>query len=74
MDKRFVANFGDGDKTVNFSITDRPEGYQPVNSFSGLALGNHTHTFSGAASAGVEVANGTDLSALTQIEFEVYGY
>ena len=36
------------------------------------ALATHTHTV--AAAAGIEVANATDLSGLTAVEYEIYGY
>jgi len=44
--------------------------------FTGSALATHTHTFTGtavAAGAGTEVANATDLSAFTTVEFEAIG-
>jgi hypothetical protein len=36
------------------------------------ALSGHTHTV--GAAAGGEVSNGTDLSALTAVQFEAYGW
>lgn len=42
--------------------------------FSGVALAAHTHTFTGSGiGASSEVLNGTDLSFLTNVEFEVIG-
>lgn len=55
---RFRANMTVGNKSLRLSPSERPQGYQPEYSGSG---------------PGSEVANGTDLSSLGEVEFEAWG-
>lgn len=58
-------------------IAPQPSGTNSVPAFTGAAMGNHNHIFTGVAApfaAAAEVANGTDLSVtLSEVEFEVIG-
>ena len=71
-----VLTFLVGDAVTSATVT-YVRAAATVPTFTGSALGTHTHTFTGTAgSAGAltEIANATDLSALTSIKLTVYGF
>jgi len=70
-------DFVDGsDTSATFPFLSGNLGSISAQSFTGVALADHTHVFTGGSGGGgaeTEVPNGTDLSFLTGVQFRAYG-